>query len=41
MINNALSLSAGDTIEMALRMDSATPTGRLESGNIFIYRIGD
>lgn len=41
MINNTISLSAGDTLEMAMRMDSTTPTGRLESGNIFIYRIGD
>lgn len=41
MINNTVSLSAGDTLEMALRMDSTTPTGRLESGNIFVYRIGD
>jgi len=41
MINNTLSLLAGDTLEMAIRMDSTTPTGRLESGNIFVYRIGD
>lgn len=41
MINNTISLSAGDTLEMSLRMDSATPNGRLESGNIFVYRIGD
>lgn len=40
-ITNIISLSAGDTLEMSLRMSSTTPTGRLESGNIFIYRIGD
>lgn len=41
MINNVISLNAGDTLEMTMRMDSATPTGRLRSGNIFVYRIGD
>jgi len=40
-ITNIISLSAGDTLEMSLRMSSTTPSGRLESGNIFIYRIGD
>lgn len=40
-INNIVSLSDGDTLEMAMRMSSAVPQGRLESGSIFIYRIGD
>lgn len=40
-INNIVSLSAGDTLEMAMRMSSTIPNGRLETGNIFIYRIGD
>ena len=40
-ITNIISLSAGDTLEMSLRMSSVTPSGRLESGSIFIYRIGD
>lgn len=41
IISNIISLSAGDTLEMSMRMNSAVPSGRLESGNIFIYRIGD
>jgi len=40
-INNIVSLSTSDTLEMSMRMSSAVPTGRLESANIFIYRIGD
>lgn len=41
MINNTIFLSANDTLEMVLRRDSTLAFARLESGNIFIYRIGD
>ena len=40
-VTNFLSLSAGDTLEIALRASSAVPAARLEASNIFIYRIGD
>ena len=40
-VTNFLSLSAGDTLEIALRASSAVPVARLEASNIFIYRIGD
>ena len=40
-VTNFLSLSAGDTLEIALRSSSAVPVARLEASNIFIYRIGD
>jgi hypothetical protein len=41
MINNAISLAVNDTLEIKVRTDSVTPDLRLESGNIFVYRIGD
>jgi len=40
-VTNFVSLSAGDTLEIALRSSSAVPLARLEAANIFIYRIGD
>jgi len=40
-ISGVMSLNAGDTLELKMRMSSAVTDGRLESGNITIYRVND